>query len=92
MKSKIDLKKFFKMKPIFFHPENLIFLYNMLFNNGSANILFRNLKKTIYFNRYENINLYILFKAISFQIQRIKENYKYHYLKQVNFLKLSILV
>ena len=87
MKSKIDLKKFFKMKLNFFPPEksNILIYDYVSLTNGSANILFRNLKKTIYFNRYENINLYILFKAISFpKYKELKKNYKYHYLKQVN--------
>lgn len=75
------------MKLIFSPPlksKILIYDYHSV-SNGSAKILFKNKNKEVFFCRYEQLNLYILFKSIFFpRYNNLKDNYKYHYLKYVS--------
>ena len=80
------LKKIF-ITELVFHPpiKSKILIYdNASRLNGTADVLFKRVKKSIYYNRFEKINLYILLKAFFFRkYSTLRDNYKYHYIKHV---------
>ena len=82
-----SFKKIFQSKLIFIPPKKskiLIYDYHSV-SNGSAKILFKNKNKEVFFCRYEQLNLYVLFKSIFFpKYNNIRDSYKYHYLKCVS--------
>ena len=80
------LKKIF-ITELVLHPpiKSKILIYdNASILNGTADVLFKRVKKSIYYNRFEKINLYILLKAFFFRkYSTLRDNYKYHYIKHV---------
>ena len=87
MKSFLFLKKLFKIKIKFKPPKKSeILLYdNACVLSNNAKIFFKNKEFSIYYNRFEEINLYILIASILFpKYLKLRKNYKYHFLKSVN--------
>ena len=81
------LKKLLKIKIKFIPPKkNKILLYdNACVTSKNAQIFFRDGEFSIYYNRFEEINLYILLISIlSPKYLQLKKNYKYHFLKRVS--------
>ena len=83
----LSFKTILQLKIVFTPPKrSKILIYdNHSITNGNVKVLFGNTKKEVFFCRYEKLNLYILFKALFFpKYTNLKDNYKYHYLKNVS--------
>ena len=82
----VYIKNLIKLKIEILPPKKSdILIYDEESNRaGYPKILFKNIKKTSFHNRFEKINLFILFKSLIFKkFNNLKKNYVYYYFSYV---------